>query len=83
MKLVIQEYSKREVIAVTEFPERETFLEVTGDLILDLRNTATTAYMTSVLTKWFGGQQFADPSPGDVREYDGSPGDWTDYLIRI
>lgn len=87
MRLIINEYSGREIIATQVFPG-ETFQEVTEHLVNDLMNTATVKYTTSVLTKWFGGQHFADSSPGDekpfdIREYDGPVGTWTDYLFRL
>lgn len=88
MKLIIEKYSGGEITFTMEFPEQETFQEVTWDLVYDLRNLSTTDYMTNVLTKWFEGRHFADSSPGDekpfdIREYDGPVGAWTDYLFRL
>jgi len=88
MRLIITEYMNREAHSTTEFPERETFQEVTHDLVFDLRALSATEYMTDVLTKWFGGRYFGDSSPGseksfNIRQYDGTPGEWVDFLFRV
>lgn len=87
MKLIIQEYVNREVYDTQEF-YGDTFNDVTVKLVENLFDTSTVEYTASVLTKWFGGQHFADSSPGDekpfdVREYDRGIGQWTDYLFRL
>lgn len=87
MKLIIQEYVNGEIYDTAEF-SGESFQDLTEHLIKDLMFTSTVEYSASVLTKWFGGQHFADSTPGDekpfdVREYDKRPGEWTDYLFRL
>ena len=82
-KLVIEEFSGRERVDVTEHTVTD-FTHATQRLVRDLWDTSSAAYSAAVLIKWFAGPPMVgDEQPFNVRQYGSAVGEWTDFLYRL